>query len=200
MAFLIISWVGNAKGLVFYVNYIICKVCKRYNSVYIGCYKCKVEGKCLCLLWDMYLHMKSIYMWLWMYLLCSVCWLSAHFLQHVLCMWVLWVSQLSYSCVVCPLCLIICCLSCHTAGWLCSLQLVFHFSPHLACLNKTVSILKALRFNHAVTLHKVTAAAGRCNQSLKKTPKSQCQNLCNPCCSVMWNLQAIHSKNDWAYF
>lgn len=42
----------------------------------------------------------------------------------------------------------------------------FSLSPHLACLNKTVSILKASRFNHAVTPHKFMAAGGRCQQSL----------------------------------
>lgn len=120
-------------------------------------------------------------------------------LQDVLCMWVLWASQLSYSCVVWPLCLIIYSLRCHTAGWLCSLQLVFHFSSHLARLNKTVSILKALSFNHAVARHKVMAAAGRCNQSLNKTPpKSQHQNLCKV--AVMWNLLAIHSQTEWAHY
>lgn len=101
-------------------------------------------------------------------------------LQHVLCMWVLWANQLSYICVVCPLCLIIYSLRYHTAGWLCSLQLVFLFSPHLACLNKTVSILKALSFNHAVTPHKIMAVAGRYSHPLNKIkPKSQQQNLCN---------------------
>lgn len=38
----------------------------------------------------------------------------------------------------------------------------FSLSPHLACTNKTVSILKASLFNHAVTPHKVTAAGGGC--------------------------------------
>lgn len=128
-------------------------------------------------------------------LLCiCVCWLSAQCLQHALCMWVLWASQLSYSCVVCPLCLIIYSLRCQTAGRLCSLQLVFHFSPHLACLNKTVSILKALSFNHALTRQRVMAAAGCCNQSLNKTPpKFQCLNLCKlPALSCEISKQYIH--------
>lgn len=122
--------------------------------------------------------------------LCScVFWLCARCQQHVLSMCA---SQLSYSCVVWPLHLITYSLRCHTAGWLCSLQLVFHFSPHLACLNKTVSILKALSYNHPVTPHKVMATAGRCSQSLNKTPpKSQYQNLCKlsalSCESRAWN-------------
>lgn len=78
--------------------------------------------------------------------------------MSVLCMWVLWANQLPYSCVVWLLFLIIYSLRCHAAGWLCSLQLVFHFSPHLACLNKTVSILKALSFNRAIIPHKVMVA------------------------------------------
>lgn len=99
-------------------------------------------------------------------LLCiNIWWLS----PQELCMWVLWASQLSHWCVECLLCLIIYSWCCQTAGSLCSLQLVFHFSPHLARLNKTVSILKASRFNHAVTPHKIMAAAGRCNQSPYET-------------------------------
>lgn len=166
-----------------------------YFTVCTGWYKCKVGRKCICLCLDFEC------------ILCCACWLSAHTLQRVLCMCVLWASQLSYSCVMCPLCLIIYWLSCHTAGWLCSLQLVFHFSPHLACLNKTVSILKAFSFNHEVTPHEFMAAGGKCNQSLNvsedsqlsrfwklshgkwtkevhlpwlkfKTPEFQCQNLC----------------------
>lgn len=68
--------------------------------------------------------------------------------------------------------LIIYSLRCRTAAWLSSLQLVFGFSLHLACSNKTVSILKALSFNHAVTLHKVY---GRCNYSLNKNQPDKIQ-------------------------
>lgn len=102
------------------------------------------------------------------YVFFCVCWLSAHFLQDVLCMWVLWASQLSCSCVGWPLCLIIYSLCCHTAGWMCSLQRVFHFSSHLAHLNKIVSILKALSFYPC----RVMAAAGRCKPSLNRAPPS----------------------------
>lgn len=79
----------------------------------------------------------------------------AQCLVNALCMLILWTSQLSYSCLVWPLCLIIYSQPSHTAGWLCSLQLVFPISPHLACLNKTISILKDLRSNRAVTPHRL---------------------------------------------
>lgn len=155
----LVGWAGNAKGLVSYVNYLLRKGCRCLS-------KCHVEQNAV-LRGRKWGYMRvSVCVCTQSVSVCGfykcirVCWHPEHGLQHVLCMQVLWASQLSYSCVVWPLCLIIYSLRCHTAGWLCSLQLVFHFSPHLACLNKTVSILKALSFSHAVTRHKVMTAAG----------------------------------------
>lgn len=54
-----------------------------------------------------------------------LCWLLAHHLRGVPCFGPLWASQLSYSCVLWPLRLIIYSLRGRAAGRLCSLLLVF---------------------------------------------------------------------------